>query len=78
MTDRPPESRDATPAEGRDDRRRPWPERLGLGAIAAVMAALFALVAVAAGTNGEWILAAMSAVGAFMTAAVGLGTVIRG
>ena len=78
MTDERPDPGDATPAEGRDGRRRPWPERLGLGAIAVVMAALFALVAVAAGTNGEWILAAMSAVGAFMTAAVGLGTVIRG
>ena len=78
MTDGRPDPGDPTPVDGRDERRRPWPERLGLGAIAAVMAALFALVAVAAGTNGEWTLAAMSAVGAFMTAAVGLGTVIRG
>jgi hypothetical protein len=61
-----------------DGGRRPWPERLGLGAIAIVMSAMFSLVAIAAGTNGEWILAAMSGVGAFMTAAVGLGTVIRG
>jgi len=66
------------PAERRDDGRRPWPERVGLAAIAVVMAALFAVVAIAAGMNGEWILAAMSAVGAFMTAAVGLGTMIRG
>ena len=58
--------------------KRPWPERLGLGAGAVVMALLFAVVAVAAGTNGEWILAAMSGVGAFMTAAVGLASVIRG
>lgn len=58
--------------------KRPWPERLGLGAVAVVMALLFAVVAVAAGTNGEWILAAMSGVGAFMTAAVGLASVIRG
>ena len=50
--------------------KRPWLERLGLGAVA--------VVAVAAGTNGEWILAAMSGVGAFMTAAVGLASVIRG
>ena len=57
--------------------KRPWPERLGLGAVAVVMALLFAVVAVAAGTNGEWILAAMSGVGAFMTAAVGLASVIR-
>jgi len=58
--------------------KRPWPERIGLGAVAVVMALLFAVVAVAAGTNGEWILAAMSGVGAFMTAAVGLSSVIRG
>jgi len=77
VTDERPDPSDATPARGQDG-RRPWPERLGLGAIAVVMAALFGLVAVAAATNGEWILAAMSAVGAFMTAAVGLGTVIRG
>ena len=62
----------------RDDTRRPWPERIGLAAVAVVMATLFAGVAVAAGTNGEWILGAMSAVGAFMTAAVGLSTLVRG
>ena len=62
----------------RDDGPRPWPERIGLAAVAAVMATLFAGVAVAAGTNGEWILGAMSAVGAFMTATVGLATLIRG
>ncbi len=58
--------------------RRPWLERIGLAAIAAVMGALFGLVAVAAGAGGEWILAAMSAVGAFMTLAVGLSTLVRG
>lgn len=80
MSAQPPEPRhdDGPRAGGSDDGRRPWPERLGLGAIAIVMAGLFAIVAVAAGTNGEWILAAMSAVGALMTAAVGLGSVIRG
>ncbi len=85
MTDREPDRTDdgAAPRNGpdgerTDDARRPWPERLGLGLIAIVMAALFAIVAVAAGSNGEWILAAMSGVGAFMTAAVGLGSVIRG
>ena len=58
--------------------RRPWLERIGLAAIAAVMGALFSLVAFAAGAGGEWILAAMSAVGAFMTLAVGLSTLVRG
>jgi hypothetical protein len=57
---------------------RPWLERLGLAAVALVMASLFALVAVAAGAGGEWILAAMSAVGALMTIAVAGITVIRG
>ena len=72
--------RDSAPGDeaAPDDGPRPWPERIGLGAVAAVMAVLFAGVAVAAGANGEWILAAMSAVGAFMTAAVGLSTLIRG
>jgi hypothetical protein len=57
---------------------RPWLERLGLAAVALVMAALFAVVAVAAGAGGEWILAAMSSVGALMTIAVAAITVVRG
>ena len=66
------------PKRGDADGKRPWPERIGLAAVAAVMSLLFGGVAVAAGTNGEWILAAMSGIGAFMTVAVGLATVIRG
>jgi hypothetical protein len=57
---------------------RPWLERIGLAAIAVVMSLLFSFVALAAGSGGEWILAAMSAVGAFMTIAVGLATLVRG
>jgi hypothetical protein len=57
---------------------RPWLERIGLAAIAVVMSALFAVVALAAGTGGEWILAAMSAVGAVVTILVGLSTLVRG
>lgn len=57
---------------------RPWLERIGLAAIAVVMGGLFSLVAVAAGAGGEWILAAMSAVGALMTLAVGVATLVRG
>jgi hypothetical protein len=56
---------------------RPWLERLGLAAIAVVMTSLFGFVAVAAFTGGEWILAAMAAVGAMMTLAVGVQTVVR-
>ena len=58
--------------------QRPWLERIGLAAVAVVMSLLFAVVALAAGSGGEWILAAMSAVGAFMTIAVGLATLVRG
>lgn len=57
---------------------RPWLERIGLAAIALVMGTLFVLVAAAAAIGGEWILAAMGAVGAFMTLGVGLVTLVRG
>lgn len=57
---------------------RPWLERIGLAAIAVVMGALFVLVAIAAAAGGEWILAALGAVGAFMTIGVGLATLVRG
>jgi membrane protein YdbS with pleckstrin-like domain len=57
---------------------RPFLERLGLAAVALVMAALFGVVALAAGAGGEWILAAMSAVGALMTVAVAAITLVRG
>ena len=57
---------------------RPWIERIGMALVALVMAALFSVVAVAAGAGGEWILAAMSAAGALMTIAVAAVTVVRG
>ena len=77
------EAADGTPTPGAVDapptrEPRPWLERLGLAAVALVMAALFAVVAVAAGAGGEWILAAMSSVGALMTIAVAAITVVRG
>ena len=58
--------------------RRRIARMIGLAAIAVVMSSLFAVVALAAWTGGEWILAAMSGIGAFVTLAVGLGTLIRG
>jgi hypothetical protein len=57
---------------------RPLIERLGLAAIAIVMGALFAAVAVASAAGGEWVLAAMSGVGAGMTLIVGGITLLRG
>jgi hypothetical protein len=57
---------------------RPWLERIGLAAIAAVMGGLLTVMAVAAGSGGEWILAAMSGSGALLTFGVGLATLIRG
>jgi hypothetical protein len=74
MIDEPPVATD--PGSPREP--RPWLERIGLAAVALVLAAMFALVAVAAGVGGEWILAAMSAVGALMTIAVAAITVVRG
>ena len=58
--------------------RRPWLERIGLAAIAMVMGALLTLMAVVAWAGGEWILAAMSGSGAFLTVGVGLVTLVRG
>ncbi len=77
MTDAPDPEATASAAEEAPG-PRPWLERIGLAAIAVVMSALFAVVALAAGSGGEWILAAMSAVGAFVTIAVGLATLVRG
>ncbi|HEU4918938.1 MAG TPA: hypothetical protein VFT20_04315 [Candidatus Limnocylindrales bacterium] len=58
--------------------RRPALERIGLAAIAVVMAVLFGGVAVAAFAGGEYFLAAMSAVGCMMTLVVGGSTLLRG
>jgi len=57
---------------------RPWIERIGLAAIAIVMAGLFGTVGVAAWHGGEVFLAAMGAIGCLMTLWVGALTVIRG
>jgi hypothetical protein len=68
--DRQPESPDREP--------RPALERIGLAAVAVVMAALFGAVAVAAFVGGEIFLAAMALVGAMMTLVVGGSTLFRG
>ena len=58
--------------------RRPALERIGMAAVAVVMALLFGVVAVAAFAGGEYFLAAMGFVGCMMTLAVGGITLLRG
>ena len=53
-------------------------ERIGLAAIALVLAALFGGVAVAAWVGGEPFLAVMGAIGCLMTLWVGGLTLLRG
>ena len=57
---------------------RPLVERIGLAAIAAVLATLFGGVAVAAWLGGEVFLATMGGIGCLMTAWVGALTLFRG
>ena len=56
---------------------RPLIERIGLAAIALVLAALFGAVAGAAWLGGEIFLAAMGAIGCLMTLWVGALTLFR-
>jgi hypothetical protein len=56
---------------------RPLIERIGLAAIAAVLATLFGAVAVASWVGGELFLAVMGGIGCLMTLWVGLLTLIR-
>jgi len=65
-----------TPPEPRQP--RPLVERIGLAAIAAVLAILFGGVAVASWIGGEPFLAVMGGVGCLMTAWVGGLTLFRG
>jgi hypothetical protein len=58
--------------------RRPLIERIGLMAVAIVLAGLFGAVATAAWVGGELFLAAMGAVGCLMTLWVGGLTLFRG
>jgi hypothetical protein len=58
--------------------RRPVIERIGLAAVAAVLAALFGGVAAASWVGGELFLAIMGGVGCLMTLWVGLVTLVRG
>ncbi len=58
--------------------RRPLLERIGMAAVAAVLATMFGGVAVAAWAGGEPFLAIMGAIGSLMTAWVGGLTLFRG
>jgi hypothetical protein len=78
MSDEEPERSAAPASAGPGPEPRPWLERLGLAGIAVVMSALFAVVALAFWSGGEWILAALSAAGALVTIAVGMATLVRG
>jgi hypothetical protein len=70
---------DLTPSVAdRDRERRPIIERIGLAAIALVLAALFGTVAAASIAGGEPFLGVMGVVGCLMTLWVGASTLIRG
>jgi hypothetical protein len=84
VTDDPTPRGDAAQADevdgdGEGEReRRPMIERIGLAAIAVVLAALFGTVAATAWIGGEPFLAAMGAIGCLMTLWVGGLTLFRG
>jgi hypothetical protein len=75
---RPAETTADDDAAAKERERRPVLERLGLAAIAVVMAILFGIVGVAALIGGEYILGAMGFVGCMMTLIVGGITLLRG
>jgi hypothetical protein len=64
-------------ATDRDREPRPLIERIGLAAIAAVLATLFGGVAIASWMGGEVFLATMGGIGCLMTAWVGALTLFR-
>jgi hypothetical protein len=57
---------------------RPVIERIGLAAVALVLALLFGVVAAASWVGGELFLAAMAGIGCLMTVWVGAMTLVRG
>ena len=71
-----PGSRDRAGAELREP--RPLIERIGLAAVALVLAILFGGVAAAAWVGGEIFLAVMGGIGCLMTVWVGGLTLLRG
>jgi hypothetical protein len=75
---RPEPEPEGEPEPGIQPERRPLVERIGLAAIAAVLATMFGGVAVAAWAGGEPFLAVMGGIGSLMTAWVGGLTLFRG
>lgn len=74
-----PEGRpDPTPSPVAEPNPRPMIERLGLGAIALVLAVAFGVIAVAALSSGELFLGVMAGTGALMTLWAAAITVLRG
>ncbi len=73
-----PADRPAPADPGPPPRPRPIIERIGLGAVALLLATLFGLMAVAAWVGGELFLAVMSGIGCLMVVWVGGLTLIRG
>ena len=65
-------------SDGSAEPGRPLVERLGLGAIAVVLAGVFAFIALAAWTSGEIFLAVMAGIGALMTVWAAAATLRRG
>ena len=65
-------------AQARPPEPRPIIERLGLGAVALVLAILFGGIAAASWVGGEPFLTVMGAIGCLMTLWVGAITLVRG
>ena len=85
MTEQPPDETAtdvSAPSEGsarpESFARRPLVERLGMAAVALVLAIMFGGMAVASWIGGEGFLAIMAGIGALMTAWAGVRTVLRG
>jgi hypothetical protein len=68
----------ASPGQAAPPRPRPIIERIGLGAVALLLASLFGIMAVAAFVGGELFLAVMSGIGCLMVVWVGGLTLLRG
>jgi hypothetical protein len=83
MNDEDPAARDGSQPGGARNpgalrEPRPLIERVGLAAIALILAVLFGGVAVASWVGGELFLAIMAGIGSLMTLWVGALTLIRG